>query len=264
MSPIAYEQSEALTYDRPPLVEVACGVGFARLEEFLIPHYGLFWHPIRDEFPTCQHAGPVGELGDEGGNVWPLPRVWFLSRNEDRLIQLQSNRFAYNWRRSEWHEYYPRFDHVYSCFEEYYSKFRNFVAERNIGTIKPTDYELTYINHIFQGEGWNRVSDISTLLKDLSWSNSDSRFLGEPDSLSWQANFSLPDSLGILSAQLKHGTRRADGTPVYLLHLVAKGLPKSETDADRAHWFQVAHDCIVNGFKDLTPERTQVELWHRQ
>lgn len=257
-----FSSSNTPKFEQPPLVEVACGVGFRRLDDLLIPHYGLFWDPISRDFPICQHANQYGDLPEDTISALPLPRVWFLSQHEDRLLQLHNARFVYNWRRSSWEEDYPHFEEIFEQFEGYYSQFSKFVSDRGIGELEPVEYELTYTNHIFKGEGWETTSEIGNLFRDLTWQDGESRFLGEPTGLGWQATFALPDGAGELTAHLKHGQRRSDNWPVFVLTMIAKSNFEDATPPEFEEWFQVAHDWIVNGFADLTSEVAQ-ELWKR-
>jgi len=63
-------------YASPPLIEVACGVRFSPINSLKIPHYGLFWKDVYDDFPTSQHASPLGDLSERiEPSGFPLPRV---------------------------------------------------------------------------------------------------------------------------------------------------------------------------------------------
>ena len=98
-------------YNSPPISEVVCGISFEPLVEQKIPHYGLFWNTIREDFPNCEHAPPLIDTDKESQltNEIPLPRVWLINKSNNLLIQLQNNRFIYNWRRLKSDDNYPRF-----------------------------------------------------------------------------------------------------------------------------------------------------------
>ena len=44
-------------------------------------------------------------------------------------------------------------------FKEYLEVFRGFIGDLGLGELKPLQYELTYVNHLPQGEGWNKLSE---------------------------------------------------------------------------------------------------------
>lgn len=93
-------------FKAPPVNEVIVGKAFDRCDALLLPFFGRFWDLVQGDFPKVQHA-PL--LTDEGvSNVavdpasqLPLPRVWFVSEDEHRLLQLQPDRFFFNWRQQD-------------------------------------------------------------------------------------------------------------------------------------------------------------------
>src|SRR4051812_4830260 len=93
------------SFRTPPVAEVVAGAIFdVSIPGFLIPHVGLFWQRIKNEFPETQHFMPL--IPPTGEPKWvdsslgvPLPRVWFLSKTKQNIIQLQGDCFFYNWRK---------------------------------------------------------------------------------------------------------------------------------------------------------------------
>lgn len=45
-------------------------------------------------------------------------------------------------------------------FREHLLRFQVFLEEEHLGALMPEQYELTYVNHIPQGEGWKVNGDI--------------------------------------------------------------------------------------------------------
>src|SRR5258707_9734421 len=89
------------SYKNPPVDEVVCGFKFDPLSQLKVAHIGLLWERFRGEFPNVQHAAPISNDGsilvDETTGI-PLPRVWFISKADNELIQFQPDRLYYNWR----------------------------------------------------------------------------------------------------------------------------------------------------------------------
>lgn len=81
-------------------------------------------------------------------------------------------------------------------FESQMKTFATFVSESNLGAIEPLQYELTYVNHIPQGECWESPSDLSQLLVAFNGKVSSGRFLPGVDGLDWTTTFALPDDNG--------------------------------------------------------------------
>jgi len=88
----------------------------------------------------------------------PLPRVWFINKSDDQLVQFQVNRFYFNWRRRQ--SKYPRYDHVIKNFESVLTTIVNFFSEFELGELNPIEYEFSYINHILNGQGWDTIDDL--------------------------------------------------------------------------------------------------------
>lgn len=252
------------SYRNPPVVEVVCGVSFEAINELKGPHFGLFWADVLDEYPNCEEAARLGfdEKLISAEKGFPMPRLWLISRDGNILIQLQNDRFLCNWRKVNSADIYPRYDTVIEVFKRNFGKFELFLAEQNIGSLSVTDCELTYINHIAKGEGWESLADIGSVFDDLGWANIE-RFLPAPTTLVWAAVFSMPEDAGNLHAKLQSATRRIDNRPVITLELTARGLGGDKSPEGLWKWFDVAHEWIVEGFTDLTTEAMH-SLWERE
>jgi len=251
-------------YGAPPLVEVACGLSFSSIQKLKVPHYGLFWTKILEEFPQCEHAPPIGEPPESlGGGNYFLPRIWFINEPGDNLIQLQADRFHFNWRQLQPENQYPRYPVIIEKFKRHFANFSSFLAEHHLGSIEPTECELTYVNQIPQGMGWNSIEEIGSLLKDVSWDRSRKSFLPPPEGVAWVANFQLPSENGTFRVSLKQAKRRADNKPVIMIELSAKGLPQQRSIESIWSWYDLAHEWIVRGFSDITDDNAQIKLWKR-
>lgn len=247
------------SYKNPPVNEVVCGMRIRPSNKLLIPHIGLLWDKFRTEYPRLQHALPLsttrGELlVDRITNV-PIPRVWFINASDDELIQFQNDRFYFNWRKRKGD--YPRYEHVISNLETVFSSIKDIFSEFSLGELEPKEYELTYINHIPRGTGWERIDDLSEVFSDLIWNKPETRFLPIPQKVSWAAEFPIQDQKGTLSVSLKQGTRKEDELPVFVFELRTLGFDSEDTVRN---WFDLAHEWIVRGFTDLTTGKMH-EIW---
>lgn len=154
------------SYKQPPVDEVVCGIRFEPLPQLKVPHIGLLWERFRQEYPVTQHAIPIATdttLPVDHATGVPLPRVWFISKADNELVQFQSDRFYYNWRRRE--DDYPRYNSIIDKFEKAKRQLDDFADELQLGTIKTVECELTYINHIPKGQGWESINDLPSLTK---------------------------------------------------------------------------------------------------
>lgn len=235
---------------------------FAPLPAWKLPHVGLFWQRILEEFPRCEHAFPIPGTGFIDPSVGlPIPRAWLINDADDRLVQLQPGRFLFNWRRREGAGPYPRYETLSCRFFELLQEFQSFVAEKRLGEIEISECELTYINHVLEQEGWQFPADIGRVIEHLSWKKERYRFLPQPSPLAWQAKFEFPEGPGALLVKLSPAKHTKDGRDLLALELSARGLPAEASLDSMRHWFSHGHRWIVRGFEDLTSDEAQRALW---
>jgi uncharacterized protein (TIGR04255 family) len=268
------EQDNLPSYEKPPVVEVVCGVLFEPLEGFTIPHMGLWWQALQPGFPYIEEHGPLPALIEQGLNpppqmptvqllqTPPMPRVWFVSEDQSLILQVQKDRFLSNWKKVDDQAEYPRYGKVIGHFKEYLDKFRTFLKAAGLGEIKPLQYELTYVNQLLVGDSWNSPKGIHDIFPDLAWRDNHV-FLPNPEAFSFNLSFSMPDECGRLHVAATTGLRQSDNRTVVQLNLTARGMSKDRNIEGAAGWFDVAREWIVKGFTDLISERMQKDVWGR-
>ena len=253
------------SYKNPPVNEVVCGMRFDTPDRLLIPHIGFLWDKLRVDYPVIQHAPPIasakGEILIDKAIGMPLPRVWFINESDDQLVQFQIDRFYFNWRRRQ--SDYPRYGHVIKNFESVLNNIGNFFSEFELGELKPIEYELSYINHIPKGQGWNTIDDLPRIFSDFVWTQTKERFLPNPEKVAWQKEFLLPEKKGHLIVSLKQAIQKEDKVPLLVLELKTRGIDESATKDKMREWFDLAHEWIVRGFTDLTTPKIQ-KIWERE
>lgn len=258
-------------FGNPPVIEVVFGIQFDELRDMKVPHLGFFWEKLgRTEYPECQEMpllAPIRETYNEAfeqaehfafRNQPPLPRLFFLNARKDHLIQFQEDRFLQNWRKVETDDKYPRFRELFPKFVKSWHLLSEFTKEQGIGNPKANQYELTYVNHIPQGEGWHSLSDINKVFPEFSC-NSKACFLPEPESVSWRKTFKFAENKGRLYASMQQGFNRETKKNVLMLELTARGFSENGLE----EWFIMAHEWIVRGFADLTGSEIQKIFWSR-
>lgn len=258
------------SYKNPPVVEVVFGSLFHPLGGLSVSHLGGFWESIRQEFPSVEETAPIVPVVEEEDATKQeditdfSPRFWFATSDRCGLVQLQKDRVLYNWRKQEGSQDYPRFPNVKAEYLSILRGFRKYLNARKLEAPKPRQYELTYINHIYQGEGWDSYSEISKVFPDFAWRDKKRRFLPDYEALNWRTVFPLPASSGRLHTVLRSAKRRTDGRPLIVFELTARGFPGDDTERAMWRWFDMAHEWIVKGFTDLTDERVQQDIWKRE
>jgi uncharacterized protein (TIGR04255 family) len=259
-------------YDNPPVTEVVCGILLKTLKGLLLPHFGLFWERCKTDYPTCQEVAPLMPLIESFAGQTealgqlsevPLPRIWFVHREDKGIIQIQRDRFLHNWKKSKPTDDYPRYHTVIDLFKRHLESFEGFLKEHSLGTVDPLQYEMTYVNHIFQMEGWNEFSDLGKVFRDYQWDGKEKRFLPGTEHLDLRTTFELPGRKGRLHVSIREGKRRNDLKPLLLFELTVRGFPGDPSRMAMWEWFDVAREWIVLGFTDLTTAEIQKNVWRR-
>lgn len=260
-------------FAKPPVVETVLDVGFAPLTGWGIPHFGLFWQSIRDEYPTFQDQPPVLLRRETFGtkqsqpltlafdilNIQPEARCWFEEKSGARLIQIQHDRFIHNWRKTEEQQEYPRYEKVIRpAFGREWERFCSFLDQQSIGLPEVQQCEVQYINHI-DFDGWESFRHLVDAFE--AWPGGPG-FLPTPESASFNTSYLMPDNAGRLRIIAQPAVRHLDGKTVIQLTLMARGRPKSSDRQSILEWFDLGRQWIVNGFTEFTSTKMH-QIWER-
>jgi uncharacterized protein (TIGR04255 family) len=198
----------------------------------------------------------------------PLGRVWLTAESGAELIQVQSDRFLFNWRRRVSESKYPSYESNSAKFFEEFDGFRQFCREKQLPDPAPELCEVTYVNHIEPAKGETAMELAGTVFSGMRWERTD-RFLPKPESFTFNRVFVIEDDgerLGRLYAEASMALRRQGSTAreFILLKLTARVNRRDDQGNTLADSMQLAHDWVVRGFADLTDRQTQKERWERQ
>jgi uncharacterized protein (TIGR04255 family) len=163
-------------FANPPLVERAVTVAFEPLD-LTIGDYGLFWASLKEEFPQSEAAGPIPlqleqydgfrppqpqiQLVDEG----TLPRALFRNSSRGELIQIQPDRFSFNWIKAGEEDRYPHSEAVLRRFFDLLGTFVDFADRRGLAQINPVQCEITNVNLIPLADVGESFVDFATLVR---------------------------------------------------------------------------------------------------
>ncbi len=248
----------------PPLDEVVLGVQFAPVPGYASIHSMKVWDLFRADFPLVQELPALEPQFETFGGVsaqtgpriqigaFPVgSRLWFLSDDENHLIQFQPDRFLTNWRREPNTRPYPRFEGLAETFD---------ASIRKLGAHFESDFsyrmdinqaEVAYINIIPVGS----FSDAGTWFE--LWNGG----TFEVEALNTSFNEVIKGADGKPFARLSHQIQSvltADGKQrAFRLSLTFKGKPAG-TSIDAAMAFLAAgRDAIVTRFGEITTEEAQ-------
>ncbi len=174
-----------------------------------------------------------------------MPRAWFISSDASELVQVQNDWFARNWRKVGAHPEYPRYPKLREPFARDFQEFVQHIEEAGLGPVEPTQCELTYINHIVTP---NELppSEILSIVRPQPVDD-----LPSPETIRIALRYVIQGAsgpLGRLHGTVEPAIRRADGQPVTVLTLTARGRPLSKGIAGVLDFFDAGHDRLIRAF----------------
>jgi uncharacterized protein (TIGR04255 family) len=274
MNTEAPDAAAIVRFNKPPVVEVVCGVQFDEIPGWSTGHYGLLWERFRDDYPTSEDHPPLEPFrfreGDGRGEqtflgtMPPMRRVWLVGKPLSFVIQMQPDRFLLNWRRATEEDTYPTFEGTFARFRAAWMRFTSAVAEFHLPAPRPTGFELTYVDHIVDLSGDVDGTYPIALKKYLNISLPPAIVAGSKRvSIDLKFASQLPENLGRFSVSIRTGKRKTDKADVLLLEMTARGPADSNADSNMEHWFHSARRNVRDTFMRLTTEKAH-DLWGRQ
>ncbi len=262
------------SFSEPPLDEVAADMQFVALP-LKAADVGSFYDLIADEYPitldlpalppSFETVGPVfGAPFQIGFGTSLLPRSWFISTNDEHLVQFQADRLIVNWRMRPAGGAYPRYAEVKQRFMSAQEALTQFAHKKGYPGIVPNQCSLAYFNKIPlpQDAGWG---DLHQLLRGMRLD------CGRE----WNGQFS--DTHLLLRRELQNqpggafGRLQVECKPIQIdvtqrawaLNLTVRGRPATADLDGVLGFFDMAHVEIVTCFTAVTTDAMH-ETWGRQ
>ena len=257
-------EQQTIKYENPPINEVVCGVLFDQIQKLQTGHFGILWQKFRPDFTVIEDHGLIDPIPEEdlsNRGAFPLPRVLFVHRDANEVIQAQRNRFFHNWRRRQHDDEYPGYETVMENFERYLSRFREFLAEEKLGDIVLNRYELAYINFILESAGWKTLNNLGHIFPSFVSLKDRNRLLTDIREINWHMAFGLPNDSGQLNLLINSIRREDDDRHLLRIEFTARSNQSHEPMRD---WFDNAHEIILELFSNLISDETQEHLWGRK
>jgi hypothetical protein len=164
---------------------------------------------------------------------------------------VQTDRFIKNWRKREGH--YPRYGKIIKpAFERDFAELQAVVDAEKLGEIRINQCEVTYVNHIVSGEGWDDWSESEKLF--TFWKNPPALpYPGRAEDIGFRSRFPIlgpsKEWIGRLHLDVEPAVRNTDNRPMYVMNLTARGMYGKGFE-----FFDIGHEWIVRSFERLTTE----------
>lgn len=256
-------------FENPPAVETVMGVHFAPITGLQSPYFGLYWARIRGDYPRFEiqpplmpAAGPDHLISQLRSPVdFPL-RSWFFNQDETRLIQVQNNAFLHNWRKTADGNRYLHYDDLRPHFERGWQEFRRFLEDEGLGLPTVSICEVTYVNHIDRGSGWETFADLSRVFPNWSAETSGG-VLPSPELVALNTSYPISGTNGHLQIVAQPVVRQHDTKETIQLTVTARCKPSSSLDKDICVCLDEARSWVVKGFTDFTSQEMH-KMWGRK
>lgn len=246
-------------YDAPPVVETVHGAQFNPIPEFNEAYAGWFWKKHLPAEWTKSAIVPRLEdqferFGDQ--KIWGPEllfmirpstggeRTQLIHRDDERMIQIQSTRFLYNWKKGGPSQPYPSYEKLLPEFKKSLGAFEQFAQQMGNKLIF-NQWEVTYVNHIPKGKLWASPHDWPSIFPRFSTLANDVKGQ-QPDGFRGEWSLSIDDNVGRLHIDLKHARHTATNQELLALQLTARG-PVTETMSLEAG-LNKGHESIVRSF----------------
>ncbi|MDA0159570.1 TIGR04255 family protein [Solirubrobacter ginsenosidimutans] len=262
---------DLVTFERPPLNEVYLSVQFATDVSDEAVALAEFWPLIRADFPTLERhpaLPPVEETFDVPPKVGPpnLPfrigtgampqRYWFVSADSTRLVQVQPDRFLFNWRRVRPDDEYPRFRALVPEFERLFEAFVQVLSADQRKAATAAWAEVGYINHVDAPDELRPGGHISLDRIFTFVSKIDATAFDPVEDMQLQVRSTIRDDgdapLGRIYLSATPAYRNADQMPIYVVELIARGRPGGSEPKDLANFFARGREMVVDAFCSVT------------
>jgi hypothetical protein len=137
-------------------------------------------------------------------------------------------------------------------------EFQNFASREKLGAIEVNQCEVTYVNHIVAGDGWTSHEDLDRVL--TVWRHPVAPFPGKAEDAAFHARFPIKDAtghpVGRLHVDVQAAVRNADGKPMLVLNLTARGMCGKSSE-----FFDLGREWIV---PDAVPPWEEIRLRKQQ
>ena len=252
------------------------GVGFLEVPELTSVQIVRFWdRNLASELPSDGQSPPY-EVPIERFPAEPVRREVSLTlRNEplpprllffddNHLVQLQQDWYAYNWRKTPARPDYERYEEGRNRFKRYLYMLCDYLTNELSVEFHPKQGEITYVNRIPMSVLREDPGPLGLLLNDIQ--PAAGNYLPEPyyAEASWGYEFKDDKVRGRLHITTNREVDQGSGLPLVNLTLTARGIPVSNDVDSILRFLDLGREWIVRGFHDITTPLMHKRWGYRQ
>jgi uncharacterized protein (TIGR04255 family) len=249
------------SFTNPPLDEVVLGVQFTPSQSYTSINVRDIWELFKNQFPMVQEHPAIPPQYETFGGATVQPsfqlqfgpaqfgnRLWFISEDQNRLLQFQSDRFLMNWRKNSSPQPYPRFEALRDSYAEHLSLLENYMISNFQQPLIINQAEISYIN----------IIPVSLFADIAQWSSLISKVDCDIEGLTFNFSEILYDASNNPFGRIFYFLQSiysTDGTSKAInFTLTVRGKPKSTGVASAFSFFELGREKIVSRFKQLTTD----------
>jgi uncharacterized protein (TIGR04255 family) len=264
-------------FSRPPLYELVLSIQFPRQIRSI--DLGAIWRLFRKQYPRVEEQPPLPPVYEKFGlppqpaespqfvlSATPeVPRCWFIDREGNELLQVQSDRLIHNWRQNDPEATYPRYEPVRRKFEREVRRIDTFLGAEGLESIRPNQCEVSYINHIWLGENVeldDKLDQIFTVWQEAYSNDYLERIERAQFGMAYTISGERSEPFGRLHVQVQPAVVRSTFRRIIQFTLTVRGKPQNDTVESAFEWLDKGREVVVRSFAALTREAMH-KMWGR-
>jgi uncharacterized protein (TIGR04255 family) len=270
------QSSSIVDFKRPPVVEVALAIQHGAPTADVLDIAALSTR-LKGEFPAREEHPSRPPIQEQFGPVPPGPpfqiqflsqppmsRFWLLSANGSRLLQVQHDLVALNWRKVDDQRVYPRYGSLKQPLRRYIREYTEVLREAGKSDLEPNWCEVLYVNHVMPLEGQKQrppLSDVLAGIKPLR-----TKFLPDPEDAQFATRYVIEKNsqpLGRLTAMVSPAVRNEDQVPLWIFTLTSRVLASEPSVKSALAALDIGREWVVRAFKEMTTAKMH-EVWQLQ
>ena len=263
-----------LSFQKPPLKEVSFSIQFKPIEAMHAGLIGAAWCSFRENYPHLEEREELNHETEVFGvlnrprvpqfrvvDKPACPRLLCLNETKTFAIQIQKDRFAFNWIYQDGNEY-PRYPKLKELFRDEFRKFRQFLTEENLGDLIVDQLELTYVNWIPKED--RSIRDVVYDIPGEERHPKNISFEQLGMNLKHVISSENGERIGRLHTALSYPAEYQGSVDNILLKYVARVHPrKGEKASDAVEGFDLLRATINESFEAMT-KKDMHEEWQRE